>query len=183
VQVAVTHDFETVFREVYPRLVSLGRLQTGRADIARELAQETMLRAHARWGELATYDAPDAWCRTVMTNLLIDHHRSTAAERRAVERLGHGAIAAPPDPVTPALDRWHALVAPLPERQRTIVTLYYADDLDVGRIADLLGMSNGAVKAALFKARRTLRRRLADEAAPRADRHPDGNGDQDGDPS
>ncbi|MEZ5297868.1 MAG: hypothetical protein R2697_16805 [Ilumatobacteraceae bacterium] len=53
-----THDFDTVFREVYPRLVSLGVLKTGRTDVARDLAQETMLRAHARWDELATYDAP-----------------------------------------------------------------------------------------------------------------------------
>ena len=73
---AVTHDYETVFREVFPRLVSLGTLKTGRADVARDLAQETMLRAHARWDELSTYDAPAAWCHTVMTNLLVDHHRT-----------------------------------------------------------------------------------------------------------
>lgn len=166
-KVAVTHDFETVFRDVYPRLVSLGTLKTGRADIARELAQETMLRAHARWSDLATYDAPDAWCRTVMTNLLIDHHRSSTSEQRAVDRLGRNTV--PPDPAAPALDRWNALVASLPERQRTIVTLYYAEDLGVGQIADLLGMSSGAVKAALFKARRTLRHRLTGERHHRAD--------------
>lgn len=177
----MTHEFETVFREVYPRLVSLGTLKTGRADVARDLAQETMLRAHARWRELATYDAPDAWCRTVMTNLLIDHHRSSASERRAVERLGRRTTEA--DPASPALDRWNAIVAPLPERQRTIVTLYYADDLAVGQIADLLGMSSGAVKAALFKARRTLRSRMTGEKTS-GDRRLDPHDDHDqGDPS
>ena len=161
-----THDFDTVFREVYPRLVSLGVLKTGRTDVARDLAQETMLRAHARWDELATYDAPAAWCRTVMTNLMIDHHRSSSSERRAVDRLGarladgtdHDGTAAS------ALDRWNELVAPLGDRHRTIVTLYYADDLSVSQIAALLGTSRGAVKAALFKARRTLRKQYgADE--------------------
>jgi DNA-directed RNA polymerase specialized sigma24 family protein len=44
-----------------------------------------------------------------------------------------------------------------------IVTLYYADDLTVGQIAQLLDTSRGAIKAALFKARRTLRRRLDEE--------------------
>ena len=166
---AVTHDFEMVFRDVFPRLVSLGTLKTGRVDVARDLAQETMLRAHARWGELAAYDSPAAWCHTVMSNLLVDHHRSAASERRAVDRLSGR-----PDPgdisATPALDRWNELVAPLPDRQRAIVTLYYADDLSVGQIATLLGMTRGAVKAALFKARRTLRRHL----------DADGNGDDDG---
>lgn len=156
----VDSDFDTLFRELFPRLVSLGALKTGRVDVARELAQETMTRAHARWNELATYDAPEAWCRTVMTNLLIDHHRTTTAERRAVERLSDNAR---PSTDTPSLDGWNELVAPLPDRQRLIVTLYYADDLSVGQIAQLTDISRGAVKASLFKARRTLERRLAEE--------------------
>ncbi len=158
---AVETEFETLFRDVFPRLVSLGALKTGRVDVASDLAQETMVRAHARWDELSTYDSPAAWCRTVMVNLLIDHHRSRAAEQRAVDRLaGSPEPASPPHP---ALDQWTELVAPLPEQQRTIVTLYYADDLTVGQIAQLLDTSRGAIKAALFKARRTLRRRLDEE--------------------
>ena len=49
---------------------------TGRRDVATDLAQETLLRAHQRWADVATFDAPAAWCRKVMVNLLIDHHRS-----------------------------------------------------------------------------------------------------------
>ena len=170
---AVSHDFETVFREVFPRLVSLGTLKTGRVDVARDLAQETMLRAHTRWDDLAGYDSPAAWCHTVMTNLLIDHHRSAASEQRAVDRLGGRADDRPAagrdHTATTALDRWNELVGVLPDNHRTIVTLYYADDLSVGQIATLLGTSRGAVKAALFKARRTLRRHLdADDDAKEA---------------
>jgi RNA polymerase sigma-70 factor (ECF subfamily) len=157
----VETEFEALFRDVFPRLVSLGALKTGRVDVARDLAQETMARAHARWDELSTYEAPAAWCRTVMVNLLIDHHRSRAAEQRAIDRLSEAPEPAPA--ATPALDEWTELVAPLPEQQRMIVTLYYADDLTVGQIAQLLDTSRGAIKAALFKARRTLRRRLDEE--------------------
>ena len=77
--VAGAHDYEEVFRDVFPRLVSLGVLKTGRVDSARDLAQETMLRAHTRWDELATYDAPAGGADTVMTNLLVDHHRSATS--------------------------------------------------------------------------------------------------------
>lgn len=163
------HDYEEVFRDVFPRLVSLGVLKTGRVDSARDLAQETMLRAHARWDELATYDAPAAWCHTVMTNLLVDHHRSATSEQHAVERLSRrvtGAVERSGDvTATSALDRWHEIVSPLPERQRLVVTLYYADDLSVGQIANLLGTSRGAVKATLFKARRALRSGLDAETS------------------
>lgn len=163
VTVTVDIDFETLFRREYPRLVSLGVAKTGRRDVARELAQETMLRAHDHWDRLAGYDVPAAWCRTVMTNLLIDYHRSKSAERRAVDRLGEQTELVAP---TPALSRWWELVGPLPERQRTIVCLYYADDQTVEQIADQLGVTKGSVKASLFKARRALRRRLEAEEEP-----------------
>lgn len=92
-----------------------------------------------------------------MVNLLTDHHRSRASEQRAIDRLG----ARPEMPsATPNLDLWHQLLAPLPDRQRTIVTLYSADDRFVTAIADAMGMSRAAVKKALFAARRTLRDRL-----------------------
>jgi RNA polymerase sigma-70 factor (ECF subfamily) len=160
VAVAVAGDFEALFRSVFPRLVSLGAIKTGRIDIARELAQETMLRAHARWDDITTYESPEAWCHVVMTNLLIDHHRSTTSERRAAEHVGRRADESSP---APTLDRWNELVEPLPDRQRLIVTLYYGEDSSVTEIAESLGISAGAVRAALFKARRTLRRRLEEE--------------------
>ena len=157
---AVEHDFETMFRSQFPRLVSLGVAMTGRRDVAHELAQEAMLRAHRRWDEISTYESAGAWLHRVMVNLLIDHHRSRTAERAAVER-----IAAQPMVATesPSLDRWCELVGSLPAQQRAIVTLYYADDQSVEAIADLLGISTGGVKASLFKARRSLERRLSGE--------------------
>jgi RNA polymerase sigma-70 factor (ECF subfamily) len=155
--VTVAISFETLFKDEFPRLVSLGLAMSGRRDVATDLAQETMLRAHQRWTDVATFDSPAAWCRKVMVNLLIDHHRSATAERIAMDRLGsRGELVAP----APALDRWCEIVGELPDRQRVIVTLYYADDMSVDEIADTLGVTAGAIKASLFKARRSLRRRL-----------------------
>jgi DNA-directed RNA polymerase specialized sigma24 family protein len=68
-------------------------------------------------------------------------------------------------------------VGVLPDNHRTIVTLYYADDLPVGQIATLLGTSRGAVKAALFKARRTLRRHLDAETNGHETNGHEANGD------
>ena len=156
----VSTDYEALFRDVFPRLVSLGAVMTGRRDVAHELAQETLLRAHRRWSEVSTYDAPAAWCRKVMVNLVIDHQRSTASERRAIERL---ATAPSAGVDAPALAEWSRLVADLPARQREVVTLYYADDRSVDEIAGLLDVSAGTVKTTLFKARRSLARHLEAE--------------------
>ena len=152
--------FDPFFREWFPRLVSLGVVMTGRRDVAHDAAQEALLRAHRRWDEVGGYDAPGAWVRKVATNLLVDHLRSAGRERAAVGRLAHGAATSAAEP---AIDRWSELVAGLPDQQRTIVTLYYADDQSVEAIADALGIATGTVKAQLFKARQRLRSQLEDE--------------------
>ena len=151
--------FDPFFREWFPRLVSLGTTMTGRGDVARDVAQEALLRAHRHWDEVGAYTAPGAWVRKVAVNLLLDHLRSAGRERSAVARLGSRAAVPTGEP---ALDRWTELVAGLPDAQRAIVTLYYADDQPVEVIADVLGIAPGTVKAQLFKARGRLRAQLAD---------------------
>lgn len=154
VDTVTTTDFEACFRAEYPRLVALGVSMTRNREVARELAQETMLRAHDRWDEVGTYDSPAAWLRRVMANLLIDHHRSRDAERRATDRLRPVAEAPPAD------DRlgedWATLIEPLPPQQRVIVSLYYGEDRSVDDIADTLEIAVGTVKSALAKARARL---------------------------
>lgn len=152
--------FDPFFREWFPKLVSLGTTMTGRHDVAVEVAQEALLRAHRRWDAIGGYDAPGAWVRKVASNLLVDHLRASGREARAVWRLG---IREPVTTSEPALDRWADLIAGLPAAQRAIVTLYYADDQPVEAIADTLGIAAGTVKAQLFKARERLRARLEDE--------------------
>jgi RNA polymerase sigma-70 factor, ECF subfamily len=161
VGVTVAADFEACFRREYPRLVALGVAMSGRPEVARELAQETMLRAHSRWNEVSTFEQPGAWLRRVMSNLLIDHHRRVRAEFAATERLRDAAVDTAALPETG--DEWDRLVSGLPARQRLIVTLYYADDRSVDEIASMLGVASGTVKSAFGKARARLLAQLSKE--------------------
>jgi RNA polymerase sigma-70 factor, ECF subfamily len=156
--------FDECFREHYSRLVALGASMSGSVEVGRDLAQETLLRASQRWDEVAGLEQPGAWLRRVMVNLLIDHHRSGSAERAALKRLNARArevrVADPADVDDAA---WCALLAALPARRRLIVELYYGDDRSIAEIAALVGISVGAVKSALGKARARLNRVLEDE--------------------
>ncbi|HUF99656.1 MAG TPA: sigma-70 family RNA polymerase sigma factor [Ilumatobacter sp.] len=156
----VVVNYETLFREWYPRLVSLGVTMTGRRDVASDAAQEAFLRAHRNWDVVSTYERPSAWVRKVAVNLLIDQQRASARERDVVDRLAAAPVA---DTSGPALTRWLELTRGLPDRQRQIVTLYYADDLAVADIAAVLDISEGAVKASLFKARAAIHQQLETE--------------------
>lgn len=160
-------DYDALFRSTYPRLVAMGLAMSTERHVAQDLAQETLLRAHHHRAELGGYDEPSAWCRRVMGNLVIDHHRSRAAERSAVQRLqSRRGVAAVPgarstDPAHLATaTRWEDLVATLTPQQRLVATLYYADDQPVGVIADSLDIASGTVKSTLSKVRTKLRRTL-----------------------
>ena len=149
-------SFETCFREHFAGLVALGESMTGDRGVAHDLAQETFARLHDRWGTVGDYERPASWLRRVMTNLLIDHHRSRASERRAVERL---ALRGRPDDDPTAFDpdAWSRLVAVLPARQRLTVTLFYGYDQPITEVAETLGVSVNTVKSSLAKARIALR--------------------------
>ena len=149
------HSFDDMYREHYPRLVGLGVAMTGSNETARDLAQETMLRAHQRWEEVSQYEYVGAWLRRVMANLLIDHHRKRGAEGAAYVRLGRPHVVADEsDAVDVSI--WTELIAPLSARQRAIVALRYGDDLPVEQIAAVLEMSTGTVKSSLSRARERI---------------------------
>jgi RNA polymerase sigma-70 factor (ECF subfamily) len=155
-------EYDDFFRASYPRLVAFGMATSVRRDVAVELAQETLLRAYHRRHELAGYDSPYAWCRRVMANLLVDQHRAATTEQGTVTRLQSRRTEAAIDPSVAAITpRWDDLVAPLSGLQRTVATLYYAEDQPVSAIADALDIAPGTVKSTLSKARAGLRRHLA----------------------
>jgi RNA polymerase sigma-70 factor (ECF subfamily) len=67
-----------------------------------------------------------------------------------------GGPAATPGPTADRVDVLTALRS-LPERQRQAVVLHYLTDCPVATVAEVMGVSEGAVKAHLFKARAALR--------------------------
>jgi len=64
-----------------------------------------------------------------------------------------------------------ALVATLPPRYRTVVSLYYFEDLSYQEIADLLQQPLGTVKGTLHRSIRLLRKALGQEPAGEEERH------------
>lgn len=164
--VRMEREFDKLFRAHYRRLVGIGVAMSGDEEVARELAQEAMLRAHDRWSELANFDQPGAWLRRVMTNLLIDHHRRRTVELTALTRLAKHEAVAVRDIEVASVDAvtWAALIESLPVRQRAIITLHYGDDRSVAEIAELLDITPGTVKSTLSKARQKLHEIIVERA-------------------
>jgi RNA polymerase sigma factor (sigma-70 family) len=147
------HRFEALTAIAY----RVGYRLLGDREEAREVAQEAMARAFARWRRIAGYD--EAWVARVSTNLAIDRYR----RRRPTIPLDELAVGLSADHATTALER-HGLVhslRKLPRRQREVVVLRYLADLPERDVASLLGTTVGSVKQHAHRALSRLRSDLA----------------------
>lgn len=150
--------FDDFFRLEQPKMVALAIALTGVPEVARDLAQESLLKAYRAWPSVRELDRPGAWLRRVTINAAMSWHRSARRESAVRQRVDGGMIARPDEPV--AEEAFWSAVRALPKRQRAAVALHYLEDLPVADVATMLGVAEGTVKASLFKARATLARSL-----------------------
>ena len=151
--------FEVFYRREYSRMVAIARALTRSGNAAEDLVQESFVAAHRHWDRISNYEDPGAWVRRVLINRSTSWHRKMGAELRAVTRLG----AREPDTLpelSPATTEVWDEVRRLPRRQAQATVLHYVDQLSVEEIGEVLGVSSGAVKTHLHRARSNLSRSL-----------------------
>ena len=146
-------DFAEFYESAFPRVSAAARAFCGDADVAYEATQEAFARAYAKWSRVKEMPWPEAWVSTTALNLTKRFFRRTSRSTSEQEAAPSAA---------PTGDRLDVLAALrlLPERQRQAVVLHYLMDCPVAAVADLMGLSEGTVKAHLFKARASLKGRL-----------------------
>jgi RNA polymerase sigma-70 factor (ECF subfamily) len=161
---AASLDDETIrefLETTYPRLVAAVAFVAGSHEAAEDAVQEALVRAWERPAGAERIDSLAAWVTRVSLNLSKSRLRRVRAEARARERLVSMRESESPrlgsrTDVERALRR-------LPRRQREVTVLRYYLGMDVGEIAEALGVSEGTVKTQLFRARRALAGMLGDE--------------------
>jgi RNA polymerase sigma-70 factor (sigma-E family) len=135
-----------VFRAAY--------LITGDREEARDLTQETFVRAFQHWREVSRHERPGAWLQTVVARLAISWRRRQALRSKLV--IAHRDVA--PEDVAQA-DEPVVLQAlrGLTPAQRTVVVLRFYADRSVEDVARALGKRPGTVKALTAQAMARLR--------------------------
>jgi RNA polymerase sigma-70 factor (ECF subfamily) len=143
-------EFADFYLGSFDRVLAVVGAFCGDGDVAYEATQEAFARAYSRWTRLQQHTSPKGWVTTTALNLTRRHFGGRT--RKAVYLQQE-------NPAGPNPDRVDVLAAllSLPERQRQAVVLHYFLDCSVASVADLMGVSEGAVKAHLHKARASLR--------------------------
>ena len=152
----------------------------GDLEVAQDAAQEAMREAWKWQDDLRNDSGLKSWLRKTARNKVIDHYRKTGRVS-LVDPLGeddpdqrHGPspleVDATEDPGEVAVERLvhdelRSAVADtldmLPDKVAEMVRLYYFDELPTNQIAKQLGVTDGAVRTTLYRARQTLRQHFA----------------------
>ena len=164
--VATAHDeaaaaadrLGTLFDAHHQRLYRLARRMSRSADEARDLVQDTFLRAarapgSVPWGA----SAEEAWLVRVLVNLCRDRWRQTA-NRERLDRATAPTRIESTDPEAALVARsvvWRAL-ATLDPRRRAVLVMHELEGSPVEVIARTLGVTSVTVRWHLSKGRRQL---------------------------
>jgi RNA polymerase sigma-70 factor (ECF subfamily) len=159
----------TLFDAHHQRLYRLARRLSGSADEARDLVQETFLRAARAAGALPWgASAEESWLVRVLVNLCRDRWRQKKTRERLLLRQGYGGLVERSPQMPPAAESvnpeaallarsivWRALER-LDPRRRAVVVMYELEGTPIDVIARMLGVTQVTVRWHLSKGRREL---------------------------
>jgi RNA polymerase sigma-70 factor, ECF subfamily len=154
-------------RELYdshaPRVFRLAFRLTGDDDLARELTQETFIRAFAQLARFRGEAALSTWLHrvalSVISNAMRKVKRFRSRETDLEEAGAMGTDTGTPDPEL--RDRLYRAIDELPEIYRVTFIMHDVEGYTHDEIAAALGVAEGTCKSRLSVARAQLREKLA----------------------
>ncbi|RMG36735.1 MAG: sigma-70 family RNA polymerase sigma factor [Planctomycetota bacterium] len=165
--------FETLVRRYYQRLYRILAVQLGNEEDARDVVQETFLRAFRHLGTFRGDCSFYSWLYRIAQNAAVDSVRRRRRRRRtrSLEDLRETAGIETSDG-NPTAQPSHGLdteerqrmvreaIAQLPEEFRTVLVLRELDGLNYEQIAEAIGHPVGTVRSRLHRARAQLKELL-----------------------
>ena len=147
-------------------------LMTHDREASEEVAQEVFIRAYRKLHQFRGGSRPSTWLYRIAVNMARNHlrrRREVVAEREFLETAAGPSNEFRPDNTVEEAEEKNRIieeVSGLPLELRTVVSLYYLDELSVEKTAEVLRIPAGTVKSRLSRARRKLRSALTGEDAP-----------------
>ena len=140
---------------LYPGLRAFASVVAPAEEDPNDLVQEAFVRT-LRGGSLSRLEYPKAYLRSAIYHLAVSARRRRAAERRTLVRVG---VENPPPEYSWQLDE----LLRLSPKERAVLYLRVIEDMPYIEIADLLECPPASVRQTASRAKRRLRRLLAEE--------------------
>jgi RNA polymerase sigma factor (sigma-70 family) len=164
-------DFEGFCHEVYLPLVRMLTLYCGDPDVARDIAQESMIKVSSRWSAVQQMDNPRGWTWKVSINLANSHYRRKRIEQRSYRALHHVASRVLDERDLSLEVSIRSMLQRLSPRQREALVLRYYIDLPLAEAAELMGCSASTVKKLAARGLAAMRDAMGEDQSAEGSRH------------
>jgi RNA polymerase sigma-70 factor (ECF subfamily) len=162
---------KSLLKEIGPPVQQWALAHTGDPDSAADLSQEVLILLIRKIGSYRGDSRFLTWLFSVTRNQALEEMRRRGRMERKMDRLkarsdiGQRHSAQEPTDVDRKRIRGiiSAFVEGLPARQREVFQLSEFQGLGSSEIGDILGIAPGSVRAALLKARRSLRKKMLEQ--------------------
>ncbi|MDX1642741.1 MAG: RNA polymerase sigma factor [Thermoanaerobaculia bacterium] len=163
-----------LFDRQHRRIYRLARRMTRDPEAARDLLQETFLRAAARAKSLPAEEAAaEAWLVRTTVNLCRDRGRRLTVRKRDRHKIDRPTRSRDdPEAATVARASVETALARLAPKRRAVIVLVELEELSTREVAGLLGIAEATVRWHLSKGRKELRTVLERELAHPSIRRP-----------
>jgi RNA polymerase sigma-70 factor (sigma-E family) len=151
--------FEDYVAQHGPSLLRFAYVLTGDPHLAEDLTQATLTDVYRHWRRVDGAQNPEAYVRRIMVNRNLGWHRRRSSAEIPWEQTPDTGVASDVADDVAGRDRTRRLLAGLAPRARTVLVLRYYADLDDAAIAEVMKISQSAVRATASRALATLRDR------------------------
>lgn len=158
----------TLYDQNVDRVYRLCYRMAGDEDLAKELTQESFIRAFQRLHQFRGDAALSTWLHSLTVSVVLNGLRKV----KRIRSREVGMDDATPDPLPPRRrradpdlrDRLHAAIDGLPDIYRMVFVMHDVEGYTHQEIGGTLDVATGTSKARLFRARRMLREELTEFA-------------------
>lgn len=157
---------ESFIKEMYPHygyFVKIASRLTRDEDDAKDLVQETYIRAYRYINTYEKNTNPKAWIYRILKNLFINYSIKKQKEpfslstyESADSRLGYSLA----DSQTELSDEYVMAINSIKDEYRMVIILFHLEDYSIEDIAAFLKCPVGTVKSRLYRARRLLKKAI-----------------------
>jgi RNA polymerase sigma-70 factor (ECF subfamily) len=159
-------DFEILVERHQRRLFAYAYRLTRDMDVAKDVVQVTFVRAYTRLAQFSGRASFAAWLYQIALNEIRSRGRRQKLRQEVpLESLSEAELAAPASESSDWRGNIEALVARLPLRQRSVLTLRLFQDLPFKEIARIEGISENSAKVNYHHGVVRLRQWLKDPAS------------------
>lgn len=157
---SVLENFEAFYQRNHLSIFAYLWRMCGEEQAARDLTQETFLRAWEHFPKISNYDRPESWLFRVATHFALNHLRQRNSHARLLASQADNLGTVSDNGVEQVVERDVILqtLHKLPPRNRAALVLHSVYGLSCAELATALGTSQGAAKLLLWRGREQFRR-------------------------